>query len=263
MLVNAWDVASALVLASLPRCRAIATSSAAVAATLGYQDGEAIPRNVMLDAVARIADAVHVPTTADLEAGYGPDVEAAVATAEGAIAAGAVGLNFEDGRRSAELLDTDAQAARITAIVETGKRAGVPLVVNARVDVFLLGIGEPEGRFDETLRRADAYLEAGADCVFVPGVTDAETIGRLVDAIEGPVSVLATAGTPSVGELESLGVARVSVGSGSFRALLPQLERIGREVLERGDFAVLAEAASSADVARLLRGESRHTTGKE
>jgi 2-methylisocitrate lyase-like PEP mutase family enzyme len=235
VLANAWDVASAAVVASVPGCRAIASSSAASAAVLGYPDGERIPRAEMLDLVGRIVRAVEQPVSADLEAGYGDPA----GTARAAWEVGAVGLNLEDGDG-----DPDEHAARIRAV-----RAAVPeLVVNARVDRFLLG----DRDLDETLRRAAAYLEAGADCVFVPGVVDAETIGQLAAGIGGPLNVLAGPGTPPVVELQRLGVARVSVGSGLMRAVSADARRRARAILGEGRFDVLDGAVGFAELGDLL-----------
>jgi len=239
VLPNAWDVASARIFASFPSCRALATTSAGVAAVLGYPDGELIPRDEMLELVGRIARAVDLPVTADLEAGYGD----AGATAEAALEAGAVGLNLEDAAGDAEEHVERIRAAR---------SAGVSLVVNARVDLYILRAGEASERFDATVDRARRYLAAGADCIFVPGVEDAETIGRLARAIDGPLNVLAGASTPPVSELERLGVARVSVGSGAMRASLTLVRSIGEELLERGSFGWARDALPFADAQRLV-----------
>lgn len=252
VLPNAWDVASALVLATLPACRAIATTSSGVAAALGYPDGEAISRAEMLGVVERIARAVHLPVTADLEAGYGSRPEDAAATAESAVAAGVAGLNLEDGAGEAGLFEVSAQVERIAAAVDAGRRAGVRLVLNARIDVYL-DARTPAERLEEAIRRGRAYLDAGADCVFVIGVTDRETIAELARQIPGPLNVLAEAGTPPAAELEKLGVARVSVGSGLHRVTLPALESAGRSLLEEGRFDFLSRAAPSARVQELLR----------
>jgi 2-methylisocitrate lyase-like PEP mutase family enzyme len=237
VLVNAWDVVSAVLIASTPGCKAVATSSAGIAAVLGYPDGERIPPAEMLDVVGRIAAAVDVPVTADLEAGYG----GAAATARAAWEAGAVGLNLEDAGGSA-----DEHVERVRAVREV-----VPaLVVNARTDLYLLG--RPD--FEETVRRGRAYLEAGADCIFVPGVSDAETIGRLAAAIPGPINVLATPATPPVPELERLGVARVSVGSGLGRASLGWARKSAAGILETGSFEALQGAIPFAELDGLLEG---------
>jgi 2-methylisocitrate lyase-like PEP mutase family enzyme len=223
LLPNAWDVASALVVARHPACRALATTSAGVARSLGWEDGELIPAERMLDAVARIAAAVDVPVTADLEAGYGDPV----ATARAAWEAGAVGLNLED--RNGPVAE---QRERISAV-----RAAVPaLVINARTDVFLDGSGEA----GEAIERANAYLAAGADCAFAIGLVDGATIGRLASAIEGPLNVLATAASPPVEELARLGVRRISLGSGLHRASLTAAEAGAAELFERGTYGFLA-----------------------
>jgi 2-methylisocitrate lyase-like PEP mutase family enzyme len=235
VLANVSTVAQAVLLEGVPQCRAIATSSADVANQLGYPDGERISRDEMLDMVRRIAAAVELPVTADLEAGYGD----AGGTARAAWEAGAVGLNLEDMAGSA-----DEHAGRVRAA-----RAAVPaIVVNARTDLYLAG--QPD--FDETVRRGTAYLHAGADCVFVPGVSDADTIGRLVEAIPGAVNVLATGSTPSVSELERLGVARVSVGSGLGRASLTWFRDRAAELLDGGSFDALGDAITHGELGGLL-----------
>jgi 2-methylisocitrate lyase-like PEP mutase family enzyme len=200
VLPNAWDVASAKVLAALPGCRALATSSGAVARSLGYEDGENAPAAVMIDAAARIAHAVDVPVTGDLEAGYGDPV----ATARGAWEGGLVGVNFEDSPGDV-LLPVEQQAAHVGAI-----REAVPeLLINARVDVFLNGSGE----VDEAVERANAYLAAGADCAY-PIFCPAEAVAELAQRINGPINVLLTPKMPSAAELAALGVARLTWGAG-------------------------------------------------
>ncbi len=235
VLANVWDVASAVAVADAPGCRALATSSAGVAAVLGYPDGERIPAGEMLDLVARIVRAVSVPVTADLEAGYGDPA----ATARAAWAAGAVGLNLEDANGPA-----DEHVERVRAA-----RAAVPaLVINARVDEFLLG-----GRdLDVALARAGRYLEAGADCIFVPGVDDAETIGRLAAEIPAPLNIVAglTATLLDAPTLFSLGVRRISLGGGLARAALSLVERAGHELLESGTLGFLDGAISYGELQR-------------
>jgi len=252
VLPNVWDVASARIVAATRGCEAIATSSAGVAAALGYPDGEAIPREKMLTAVERIAAAVALPVTADLEAGYGESADAAAATAEGALAAGAVGLNLEDGRDERDLVDASLHVARIRAARAVGEAAGVHLVLNARTDAYLIGSGDLDGRFRTTVERARLYRSAGADSIFVPGVSDADTIGRLAEAIDAPLNVLAVAGTPPVSELEGLGVARVSVGSGPMRAAAALTAAIAEELLERGTYSLLERAMPYRELNDLL-----------
>jgi 2-methylisocitrate lyase-like PEP mutase family enzyme len=200
VLPNAWDVASAQALVAIPGCRALATSSAAVAGSFGWEDGEQAPVAEMIQANGRIAAAVDVPVTADLEAGYGDPV----GTARAAWAAGIVGMNFEDSPNDV-LLGVEEQVALISAI-----RAAVPdLVLNARVDVFLNG----DGDLDHAVARATAYLAAGAHCVY-PILAPVALIADLVDRIDGPVNVILTPKTPSVTDLAALGVARVTWGGG-------------------------------------------------
>jgi 2-methylisocitrate lyase-like PEP mutase family enzyme len=255
VLPNAWDVASARVVEAAG-ARAVATSSAAVAAALGYPDGERLPRESMLEVVRRIAAAVAVPVTADVEAGYGRSPEELAATTRGVLAAGAVGINLEDGTgdSAAPLRPLAEQVERIRAVRAAATAAGVPLVINARVDVYLAQAGPPESRCAETVRRSSAYREAGADCLFVPGVSDADLIARLVREAGGPLSLLAGRATPPVSELERLGVARVSVGSGLMRAALGFVRDAARELLTAGTHTRLdAGSLSAAEWQALLR----------
>jgi 2-methylisocitrate lyase-like PEP mutase family enzyme len=200
VLPNAWDVGSARVLAALPGCRALATTSAGVAACLGFEDGERTPVQVMVSACARIASAVEVPVTADLEHGYGDPVATAGAAWDGGI----VGINFEDSTHGA-VVPVEEQVAAIRSI-----RDAVPeLVINARIDVFL----RQAGGIDEAVERAHAYLAAGADCVY-PIFCPTSSIADLARRIDGPVNVLALPDVPEPSELQALGVARLTWGSG-------------------------------------------------
>jgi 2-methylisocitrate lyase-like PEP mutase family enzyme len=218
VLPNAWDVASARALAAIPGCRALATSSAAVARALGWEDGERAPAAEMVDAARRIAAAVEVPVTADLERGYGDPV----GTARAAWDAGVVGINVEDSTR-AGLVALEDQVDVIRAI-----RSEVPeLVVNARVDVFL-GIGR--GDVAEAAERANAYLAAGADCTY-PILAPPESIAALVHRIGGPVNVIAARGTPPPAELEELGVARLTWGSALASAAYAEAVRVASAAL--------------------------------
>jgi 2-methylisocitrate lyase-like PEP mutase family enzyme len=200
VLPNAWDVASAKQLAALPGCRALATTSAAVARSIGWEDGERAPVEEMLQVNGRIAAAVDLPVTGDLERGYGDPV----GTARRAWDVGLVGINFEDST-GGEVVALDEQVAAIRAI-----RDAVPeLVINARVDAFL----RQTGGIDEAVERANAYLAAGADCAYpifcpVPAVAD------LARRIDGPINVLVIQGMPEPHELQALGVARMTWGAG-------------------------------------------------
>ncbi len=233
VLSNTWDVVSARILEECGH-PAIATSSAAVAFSRGYPDGQRIPRDEMMDVVARIARAVRVPVTADLEAGYGTTVEDMAETTKAAIEAGAIGMNLEDvtGDDERSMVDTALQVEKIRAIRETAKSLGVPFVLNARTDIYLMPIGEEATRFERTVERLRAYRDAGADCLFAPGVHERETIARLVKAAAAPLNILMTPQCPSLADLERMGIARVSAGSAVLRAALRVVRRIGEEMLE-------------------------------
>jgi len=252
LLPNVWDVASARILEEAG-FGAMATTSAGIAFTLGYPDGQKISREEMLARVGRIARAVKVPVTADVEAGYGDRPEDAAETARGVIEAGAVGMNLEDGAdRPGQLVELSLQLEKIRAIRETALKSRVLLVLNARTDVYLEQVGAPENRYGETIRRLLAYRDAGADCVFAPGVRDVETIPRLVRDVQCPLNILAGPGFPSVPELEKLGVARVSLGSAPMRATLGLVRRMAEELKMTGTYAALEGAPSHADVNRML-----------
>lgn len=236
VLFNVWDAVSARIIEELGY-PALATGSAAVAWAHGFADGEIIPRDVMLAAVARIARCVRVPVSADLEGAYGLTVRDAAATARGAIEAGASGLNFEDTGEPGRLLDVDLQCERIEAMVEMGKRLGVPLVVNARTDVFLRSIGsDEEWRIAQAIQRGNAFLAAGAHCVYPIGSLNEETIARLAREIRGPINVLATPQTPPIARLAQLGVARVSIGPAGIAHALAHVRRAAQLLRDEGTF---------------------------
>jgi 2-methylisocitrate lyase-like PEP mutase family enzyme len=241
VLVNAWDALSARAIEEA-RARAIATSSATMAHALGYPDGEAAPRSEIVAAIGRIARVVEAPITADIESGFGRTPADIAETVRMVIEAGAVGVNLEDSilERRGELYELAQALERLNAAREAAAKAGVPLVINARTDVFLLGVGPKEGRLDHAIRRANAYREAGADCLFVPGVRDAQTIGELARRLNGPLNVLAGPGTPPVAELERLGVARVSVGSWPGLAALTLARKVAQELLGAGTYTFIA-----------------------
>ncbi|GIJ78179.1 2-Methylisocitrate lyase, PEP mutase family [Micromonospora phaseoli] len=215
LLPNAWDAGSARAVVDAGFA-AVATSSAAVAESLGYADGEDAPVGEIFAAVARVARAVDVPVTADLERGYGLRPTELV---ERLLEAGAVGLNLEDSDpRSGALVDDGRQTELLAGVRAAAEAAGVPIVVNARVDVFLRQAGEPAGWLGETVRRACRYLAAGADCVYPILLAGPAELRSVVQAVAAPVNVLARPGTPTVAELAALGVARVSHGAGVYAA---------------------------------------------
>jgi 2-methylisocitrate lyase-like PEP mutase family enzyme len=254
VLANAWDAISARIVEEVG-FPAVGTTSAGVAATLGYPDGQRVSRDEMLEVVARVARAVQVPVTADMEAGYGTTPEEMAETARRLIAAGAVGLNLEDvtGDEESSQVDLPLQLEKIRAIREASAAAGVPLVINARTDVYLMPIGPAETRFERTVERLRAYANAGADCVFAPAVKDADTIARLARAVQAPLNILLMPGAPNLSQLEKLGVARASIGSGLMRATLGTARKIARAMFEqRDDWALFTETVPYAEVNRLL-----------
>ncbi len=243
VLPNAWDVASARIFEEAGFA-AVATTSAGVANSLGYPDGERISRDEMIAVVKRIAGALKVPVTADMEAGYGD----ALATARAVVDAGGVGMNLEDSDDSGALVDL---ATQVRIIEKTC--AGVDMVINARCDVYLMNTGDPATRFKRMVERLNAYHQAGADSLFAPGVRDAETIGKLARAVKGPLNVLAVAGAPPIAELERLGVRRVTVGSGPMRASMGLTQKIAKELREHGTYSSMTEIAMNyVDANRLF-----------
>jgi 2-methylisocitrate lyase-like PEP mutase family enzyme len=254
VLPNAWDVASALILEEAG-CPAIATTSGGIAASLGYPDGQRISRQEMLDVVGRIARAVRVPVTADMEAGYGTTPQDMAETARAVVAAGAVGLNLEDvtGADASLHVELPLQLEKIRTIREVSSSLGVPLVINARTDIYLVPIGDPATRFERTVERLRAYRQAGADCLFAPGLRDGETIAKLVQALAAPLNILVLPGCPAIAALEKMGVARASMGAGVMRAALGVVRRIGKELLETGTYSSLLDGAvPSAELKGLL-----------
>lgn len=237
LLPNAWDAISARIVvdAGFP---AIATTSGGVAWALGYPDGEATPWDEVVAATARIARSVNVPVTADIEAGYGDTPEAVAAAIGDIIRAGAVGVNLEDGLRTnpPSVRSVDDMTARLRAAREAARAAGVPVVINARTDLYIKNIGrDPEARFAETVARGRAYLAAGADCFYPISLHNTETIGRLVAALAAPVNINVRAGLPNIAELEALGVRRASTATalalmamGGIRLALEQLRATRR-----------------------------------
>jgi 2-methylisocitrate lyase-like PEP mutase family enzyme len=247
-LPNAWDAVSARILEEVGH-PAIATSSAAVAFSLGYPDGQRISRQEMLDAVARITRAVHVPVTADLESGYGKTPQEIADFTRAMVAAGAVGLNFEDvtGDDESTHVELGLQVRNIRTIRETSAELGVPVVINARTDVYLMPIGPLGTRFERTIERLRAYREAGADCLFVPGLCDREIIAKLVKALNAPLNILASQGCPSLDELEKMGVARVSAGSSAMRAAMGAFKRVAKDWLAHGSYDSLLQVTVPYD----------------
>jgi 2-methylisocitrate lyase-like PEP mutase family enzyme len=254
VLPNAWDAMSARVIEDAG-ARAIATTSAGVAFSVGYPDGEAIPRDEMIAAIARIARVVTIPVSADIESGFAHDAREVAETVRRVIDAGAIGINLEDqvhdGTHS--LYDLEVAIDRVRAAREAADSAGVPIVINARTDVYLLGIGEPDTRFEHAIRRANAYRKAGADCLFLPAVARRADIERIVPALEGPLNLLAFPGIPTIPELERLGVSRLSVGTRLTLNAMSALKKTVAELLSTGTYeSMLVGDFTFADANRLM-----------
>ena len=254
LLPNAWDVSSARILEECGH-PAIATTSAGIAYSLGYPDGERISRDEMLAVAGRIARAVNIPVTADLEAGYGKTAKDISETVRAAVAAGIIGMNLEDitGEDESSLVNLPLQVEKVRAVRETSAALGVPFVLNARTDTYLKSIGPEATRYEHTVERLRAYRDAGADCLFAPGLYDLSTITKLVKAIEAPVNILATPATPSIADLEKIGVARVSSGSGIMRAAMGLVQRIGKEMMESRSCNLMMDGATPyIDLKRMM-----------
>ena len=246
VLVNVWDAASAGIVeqAGFP---AIATSSAALANSLGCPDGQKLQWHEMLGAIRRIASSVRVPVTADIEAGFSSSVQQLSAAIDDVIVAGAVGVNLEDalpghGDRG-PLYDLADQVARIQATRRAGDKRGIHLVINARTDAYWQSGVSAEEALRSTLERGKAYLKGGADCIFIPGLRNAEQIRTIVQEFNSPINILATTGAPSIPELQKLGVKRISMGSGPMRAAMGLLRRIAGEAQTSGTYNSLLEGA--------------------
>ena len=257
-LANVWDAASAR-LVEQSGAPAIATTSAGVAWGLGRADGGGLGRDEMLALTARIAAAVRVPVTADIEDGFGATAADVAGTVGDVIAAGAVGVNLEDGQQDGRrtggspLRPVAEQAGRLAAARAAADAAGIPLYINARVDTYLLGAGEPETRLQETLTRAAAYLAAGASGIFVPGVDDPLVIAALAELVGGPLNVTGGPGLPTVPELGKLGVARVSLGPAVAQAAYAVVRRAARDLAAQGGYTALTDVIPYPDLNTLMR----------
>jgi len=248
ILPNAWDAGSARVIED-SGAKAIATSSAAVAWSYGYPDGEALPKETLLSTVRAIVRVVGLPVSVDLEAGYARDPRAAGAFAAEMVDVGAVGVNVEDGTASSDLL-----AAKIEQAKENASKAGVDLWVNARVDVYLRKLKEGEEAYQETVARAGRYRAAGANSIFVPGVSEETLIGRLVGDLGLPLNVLVWPGLPPAQKLRALGVRRLSAGAGLARVALDRVRAMSAALLADGRSEPFSEGSlRSPEINAMMR----------
>jgi 2-methylisocitrate lyase-like PEP mutase family enzyme len=248
VLANSWDAGSSKLIEACG-FKAVATTSMGIAASLGYPDCEVMQLGELLAIISKIAGGVTVPVTVDLEAGYGDDIGQILNSVGKAIATGIVGINIEDSvNLSAELTDEREFCERISAIRAFSESLGFHLVINARTDSFYTSSRPLKEKLSESIRRGNKYREAGADCIFVQPVSDRETIAALVKEIDAPVNILVNPGIgggatpPSIRELEDLGVARVSLGSGIMKATLALVKKIADEVSLHGTYNALLGA---------------------
>lgn len=259
VLPNAWDGASARIFEDAG-FSAVATTSAGVSYTAGYPDGEAIPRDDMVTIVRWIAHAVRIPVTADIESGFGRGPNDVEETVRKVIEAGAIGVNLEDGVHGAErqLYDLPLAVERIRAARAAAAASGVPIVINARTDVYLLGVGDKASRFEHAVRRLNAYREAGADCLYPIGYLDEQTIAALVKEVDGPINVIGLPGIPAVAELHRLGVARVSTASGPARVAMTATRKLAAELASQGSFEVFGGDTMTHQAANDLITQKGH-----
>jgi 2-methylisocitrate lyase-like PEP mutase family enzyme len=252
VLPNAWDAGSAVVIEQAG-ATAIATTSAGVSWAAGAPDGQGLSRHQMSMAIGRIVQAVFVPVSADIESGYGRDLDDVVDTVRAIIEVGAVGINLEDspGPDGSPLYSPQAQARRIAAARRAADDSGVDLFINARTDVYLLGAGPPERRLVDVQARGESYADAGADGLFVPGLADLDVIAVLAEG-PLPLNVMAGPGMPAVAELAVAGVARVSVGSGITQAAYQRASQAASELLTHGTYEALADNIGYGDLNALL-----------
>ena len=245
-LANAWDAGSARVIEA-QGAKAIATTSAGFAWSLGYPDGDALPLDELVHGVKLIARAIQVPLTVDMESGFGRDATSVGESVARIIGAGAVGLNIEDGSNPPELL-----AAKIAAIRKVAAREGVDIFVNARTDVYLFKLVPPAEAVAESLRRARLYQDAGASGIFLPAIVAPDEIRTVASALERPLNVLAWPGLPPASELAKLGVKRLSAGSGIAKAVWGRTATLAKSFLQDGAYQPLAEGAMDSGTANGL-----------
>ncbi|MGE5621016.1 MAG: isocitrate lyase/PEP mutase family protein [archaeon] len=247
VLLNSWDPGSSKLIEA-SGFKAIATTSMGISASLGYPDCQKIPFSEMMDAIAKIASRVSIPVTADIEGGFGKNLDEILSSIGKVIATGIVGINIEDSNDlSPELVEIPEFCERLQAIRKLSDKLGFHLVINARTDVFLTSSGAPESRLKNAIERGNRYREAGADCIFVPGIWARDDISTLVKEIEAPINILANPTNapslpPSVAELEALGVARVSLGASVTKASLLLIKKIADELLSDGSYNTLYNA---------------------
>jgi 2-methylisocitrate lyase-like PEP mutase family enzyme len=246
VLLNSWDIGSSKLIEA-SGYKAIATTSMGIAASLGHPDCQVVQLSELLETITGIVNAVHIPVTVDFEAGYGNNLDEIINSVKQAIATGIVGINIEDSiDLNPVLIDEMEFCERISAIRALSNSLGFHLVINARTDSFYTSQSSPREKLSESIKRGNKYREAGADCIFVQPVWEKETISTLVREIHAPINILANPGNaggipPSVRELQDLGVARLSLGSGLMKATLALIKKVADELSEKGTYNILLD----------------------
>jgi 2-methylisocitrate lyase-like PEP mutase family enzyme len=246
VLLNSWDIGSSKLIEACGY-KAVATTSMGIAASLGYPDCQIITLSEMLNVISGIVKGVQVPVSVDIEAGYGNTINEIIDSVTKIIATGIVGINIEDSiDLHPELIDEMEFCERISAIRALSDSLGFHLVINARTDSFYTSSGSTQEKLSESIKRGNKYREAGADCIFVQPVWEKETIATLVKEIHAPINILSnpTIGggvTPSIRELQDLGVARVSLGSSLMKATLALMKKVADELSEKGTYNILLD----------------------
>jgi len=249
---GAYDVLSALLFQQLG-FQAIQGTSGGIAAALGYPDGEAMSRELFVQVSASFAAAVSLPVNADGEKGYG-DAAGIKDTVRALVAAGVAGMNLEDSiaKGGSGLVEIGQQLEKISAVMDAKRELGSEFFLNARVDSFHVLTSDPKKALDEAIRRGNAYAEAGGDCIFYLGLHSAETIGIVAKEVKAPVSILAGPQSPSVSQLQDLGVARVSYGSGFMKAAITGTKKLAQEILEKGTCSLLKDGVQTPEINALV-----------
>jgi 2-methylisocitrate lyase-like PEP mutase family enzyme len=249
---GAYDVLSALLFERMG-FKAIQGTSGGIGAALGYSDGEVMSRDLFIEVSGSFAAAVNVPFNADGERGFGDEVGIRD-TVRALVAGGVAGMNLEDGAAKSRggLVDLAEQLRKIKAVIETKRELGSEFFLNARVDAFHVITNDPKKALDEAIVRGNAYAEAGGDCIFYLNLHAAETIGRVAKEVKAPISILAGPQSPSVRELQDLGVARVSYGSGFMKAAITGTKRLAQEILEKGTCSLLKEGMQTPEIVALV-----------
>ncbi|GJM61564.1 isocitrate lyase/phosphoenolpyruvate mutase family protein [Persicobacter diffluens] len=239
ILPNAWHAGSAVIFQKAG-FQAIGTTSAGMAYTLGYPDGEKIQLEDILSLTEQIQKRISLPLSVDMEMGYGKCPESIAQNIKKVIEAGAVGINIEDGLPSGQLADLEFQTAVIERLSALKKEMGIPFVINARSCVLWLKIGETEENINIATQRAKAFQKAGADCIFLPGATDYDTVKKLKDQIDAPLNIILNRLSPDLRKLQNLGVNRVSIGSAGVRSVLQNILSFSEEILNNKTEDILA-----------------------